>query len=173
MVLDNNYDYQGPSSCLFPSCPFPMFLCHGRQEGRCHFGKKASDQIYQALRRFPDTWALCQCQDAFLICVLLGTSKIHVCVNSSLTILLFFLISGAVDHYELPMDIILGQTVINPSGLDARAHGNPSLISGVVNRAIQLDTPEQYVNISGPGHRYECFGDLDLCDMGKDSVWSL
>ncbi len=67
------------------------------------------------------------------------------------------------------MDIILGQTVINPSGLDARAHGNPQLVAGVVGRAIQLDTPEQYINVSGPGHRYECFGDLDLCDMGKHS----
>ena len=65
------------------------------------------------------------------------------------------------------MDIMLGTTIINPSGLDASAVGSPSLVRGVSGRAVELDTPSQYVKVSGPGHRYECFGDLDLCNLGK------
>ena len=76
-------------------------------------------------------------------------------------------VSGAVTFYELPMDIMLGTTIINPSGLDASAVGSPSLIRGVSGQAVELDTPAQYVKVSGPGHRYECFGDLDLCNLGK------
>ena len=65
------------------------------------------------------------------------------------------------------MDIMLGTTIINPSGLDASAIGNPSLVRGVSGRAVELDTPAQYMKVSGPGHRYECFGDLDLCNLGE------
>ena len=68
------------------------------------------------------------------------------------------------------MDIMLGTTIINPSGLDASAVGSPSLVRGVSGRAVELDTPTQYVKVSGPGHRYECFGDLDLCNLGKSVV---
>ena len=68
------------------------------------------------------------------------------------------------------MDIMLGTTIINPSGLDASAVGSPSLVRGVSARAVELDTPTQYVKVSGPGHRYECFGDLDLCNLGKSVV---
>lgn len=78
-----------------------------------------------------------------------------------------FLFSGAVISYELPMDIMLGSTIINPSGLDASAVGSPDLVPGVIDRAIRLETPRQYMKVSGPGHRYECFGDLDLCNLGK------
>ena len=63
---------------------------------------------------------------------------------------------------------MLGTTIINPSGLDASAVGSPSLVKGVSGRAVELDTPTQYVKVSGPGHRYECFGDLDLCNLGKN-----
>ena len=68
------------------------------------------------------------------------------------------------------MDIMLGTTIINPSGLDASAVGNPSLVRGVSGRAVELDTPAQYVKVSGPGHRFECFGDLDLCNLGKSLI---
>ena len=68
------------------------------------------------------------------------------------------------------MDIMLGTTIINPLGLDASAVGSPSLVRGVSGRAVELDTPTQYVKVSGPGHRYECFGDLDLCNLGKSIV---
>ena len=71
------------------------------------------------------------------------------------------------------MDIMLGTTIINPSGLDASAVGSPSLVRGVSGRAVELDTPSQYVKVSGPGHRYECFGDLDLCNLGKSIVTML
>lgn len=77
------------------------------------------------------------------------------------------LVAGAVTHYALPMDIMLGTTLINPSGLDASAVGAPALVEGVAGKAVQLNTPRQYVKVSGPGHRLECFGDLDLCNLGE------
>ena len=65
------------------------------------------------------------------------------------------------------MDLITGDTIENPSGLDAMAVGQPTLIPGVQGKAIRLHTPEQYVRVSGPSHRQECFGDLDKCPNGR------
>ena len=78
------------------------------------------------------------------------------------------LVTGAVVHYLLPMDRISGTTVINPSGLDATAFGDPDIFSpGILRKAIRLDDKNQFVRAAGPGHRYECFGDLDKCPLGK------
>lgn len=68
------------------------------------------------------------------------------------------------------MDQILETTIINPSGMDTSAIGNVQLVDGVTNQAIKLDGQNSYVRIAGPGHRYECFGDLDLCPMGLSSM---
>ena len=66
------------------------------------------------------------------------------------------------------MDSLSGNTVNNPSGLDATVFGNPRLLSrGIKRQALRLDRPGEYLRVAGPGHRYECFGDLDRCNMGK------
>lgn len=75
--------------------------------------------------------------------------------------------TGAVTHYSIPMDQILDTTVINPSGMDTTAYGQVELVNGVRGQAIQLDAKNSYIRVAGPGHRYECFGDLDICPMGK------
>ncbi|XP_060080041.1 uncharacterized protein LOC132559439 isoform X2 [Ylistrum balloti] len=68
-------------------------------------------------------------------------------------------------YYHLPMDAIEGTSLSNPSGLDARVYGAPILTRGALNKALVLDRG-QWIQVSGPGHRYECFGDLDLCSRG-------
>ena len=70
-------------------------------------------------------------------------------------------------HYILPMDMLLGTTLINPSGLDSSAFGSPNLIKGLIKRAIRLNGRDTYVKVVGPGHRSECFGDLDKCPSGR------
>lgn len=79
----------------------------------------------------------------------------------------FFFISDMDVHYQLPMDRIVGSSVENPSGLDARVTGIPRLVLGAAGNAIQLDCAKEKVMVSGPGHRDECFGDLSLCPNGK------
>ncbi|XP_021368526.1 uncharacterized protein LOC110460117 isoform X2 [Mizuhopecten yessoensis] len=68
-------------------------------------------------------------------------------------------------YYHLPMDALDGTSLVNPSGLDARVYGNPTLTRGALNKALVLDRG-QWIQVSGPGHRYECFGDLELCSKG-------
>lgn len=65
------------------------------------------------------------------------------------------------------MDVIEGDQIPNPSGLDAKVTGNPQLVRGVVYKALKIDGARQKVKVSGPGHRNECFGDLSLCTEGK------
>ncbi|CAH1790209.1 unnamed protein product [Owenia fusiformis] len=77
-------------------------------------------------------------------------------------------------HYSLPMDIIFMDTVINPSGLDAQVRGAPKQITpGIKHQAISLEGKKyQFVRVAGPGHRYECFGDLSKCPEGYTvSMW--
>lgn len=64
------------------------------------------------------------------------------------------------------MDEIKLQRLVNPSGLDAKAYGSPALHGGIRNRAVVLDGKDKYIQVSGPAHRFECFGDLDLCPSG-------
>ena len=77
------------------------------------------------------------------------------------------LCSGAITHYTIPMDQILDTTIINPSGMDTTAFGSVELVQGVRGQAVKLDGKNSYIRIAGPGHRYECFGDLDMCPMGE------
>jgi len=65
------------------------------------------------------------------------------------------------------MDRIVGSSVENPSGLDARVTGSPRLLSGANGNAIRLDCAVEKVTVSGPGHRQECFGDLSRCPKGN------
>ena len=65
------------------------------------------------------------------------------------------------------MDKIQDETLVNPSGLDAKVSGNPTLVPGVVDKALKIDGRTQKIKVSGPGHRNECFGNLRLCDTGK------
>lgn len=74
---------------------------------------------------------------------------------------------SSVTHYELPMDEIRAQRLVNPSGLDAMAYGSPALHEGIRSRAVALDGKDKYVKVSGQAHRSECFGDLDLCTSGE------
>ncbi|BFZ21895.1 hypothetical protein BsWGS_24934 [Bradybaena similaris] len=69
-------------------------------------------------------------------------------------------------HYQLPMDSLDRDFVHNPSGLDARVYGNPELVRGIHEMALRLDGRSQWVRVSGPGHKKECFGDLDHCPKG-------
>ncbi len=75
--------------------------------------------------------------------------------------------TGAVTHYILPMDHRVGAVLTNPSGLDARVIGNPEMVPGILDRAIRVDGRDDYIQVVGPGHRDECFGDLDLCPLGR------
>jgi len=65
------------------------------------------------------------------------------------------------------MDAIKGRLLVNPSGLDSIVHHRPARVRGALNGAIQIDGKSQWVEVTGPGHRYECFGDLSLCPEGK------
>lgn len=66
------------------------------------------------------------------------------------------------------MDHLRGNTVINPSGLDATVFGSPSLLPrGIKRQALRLEIPRQYLRVAGPGHRYECLGDLERCQTGR------
>lgn len=73
---------------------------------------------------------------------------------------------GTVVHYTLPMDVIQGRTIVNPSGLDASVSGSVVPGRGIVRNAIQVNGRETYIRVTGPGHRLECFGDLDQCTLG-------
>ena len=75
--------------------------------------------------------------------------------------------SDQTTYYHLPMDTIRDQTLVNPSGLDAKVIGYPEMFPGVVNRAMKIDGRTQKIVVSGPGHREECFGNLKLCRRGK------
>lgn len=74
---------------------------------------------------------------------------------------------GSATYYELPMDEIKVQRLVNPSGLDAKAYGSPTFRRGIRNQALVLDGKDKYIRVSGPAHRSECFGDLDQCPSGK------
>lgn len=74
---------------------------------------------------------------------------------------------GSVQHYLLPMDEVVDTTIINPSGLDSKVMGNGRLVGGVQGSALRLNGRDSYVQVAGPGHRQECFGDLDKCPMGE------
>ena len=78
------------------------------------------------------------------------------------------------------MNTLLGTSSLNPSGLDAEVGGNPrstrelpQVVRGAKGKALQIDATEQFLRVSGPGHRYECFGDLDLCPNGKKEIKAL
>lgn len=64
------------------------------------------------------------------------------------------------------MDRLSGTTLVNPSGLDATAYGQPLLSRGVRGNAIQSNGKDKYIRVSGPAHRFECFGDLEKCQEG-------
>ena len=70
-------------------------------------------------------------------------------------------------YYHLPMDVLNINMIPNPSGLDAQVTGSPQLVDGVVYKALRIDGARQKIKVSGPGHRNECFGDLNLCPEGK------
>lgn len=70
------------------------------------------------------------------------------------------------------MDEIHHQMIENPSGLDAWAFGEPNRRDGIIQRAIEIDGRSKYIEVSGPGHRHECFGDLTKCLNGKSSFFS-
>ena len=84
------------------------------------------------------------------------------CTTSSLCVS-----PGIVTHYQLPMDLVSLNTIINPSGLDAKVMGTTIQLPGVVNDAIRVDGKNSYIQVSGPSHRYECLGDLEKCQLGK------
>ena len=69
------------------------------------------------------------------------------------------------------MDIIQGTILINPSGLDASVFGSPVLSPGILGQSIEVDGKDRYIKVSGPSHRYECFGDLDKCPKGKSIMF--
>ena len=71
------------------------------------------------------------------------------------------------------MDAVQDDTLVNPSGLDAKVTGDPDLVSGVVSKAIKIDGRTQKIKVSGPGHRNECFGNLKLCSNGIIALWFL
>ncbi|CAL1547650.1 unnamed protein product [Lymnaea stagnalis] len=64
------------------------------------------------------------------------------------------------------MDIIDGDLIQNPSGLASRVYGNPELVQGVHEMALKLDGRSQWIRVSGPDHKTECFGDLAHCPTG-------
>ncbi|KAL3854429.1 hypothetical protein ACJMK2_013699, partial [Sinanodonta woodiana] len=79
---------------------------------------------------------------------------------------------ATVTHYHLPMDTINGETLENPSGLDTRVIGQPQTGLGVMLNSLTIEGKTQWIKVSGPGHRTECFGDLDLCPLGYTlSMW--
>ena len=80
---------------------------------------------------------------------------------------IFLCVSDLTTYYHLPMDRIRDQTLVNPSGLDAKVTGYPEIFPGVVDRALKIDGRTQKITVSGPGHRDECFGNLKLCKRGK------
>ena len=66
------------------------------------------------------------------------------------------------------MDHVLpGNRVLNPSGLDARLSGHATFVSGARYRALLVDGRDSFIRVSGPGHRHECFGDIDKCPNGR------
>ncbi|CAG5122159.1 unnamed protein product, partial [Candidula unifasciata] len=74
-------------------------------------------------------------------------------------------------HYQLPMDSLDKDLIHNPSGLDARVYGNPQMVRGIHEMALRLDGRSQWIRVSGPGHKKECFGDLDHCPKGNIFVF--
>lgn len=85
---------------------------------------------------------------------------------------MFLFIADLITYYHLPMDRVRDETLLNPSGLDAKIVGSPSLVPGVIDKAIEIDGRTQMIKVSGPGHRNECFGNLKLCKDGKVFILS-
>ncbi|XP_052079469.1 uncharacterized protein LOC127717737 isoform X2 [Mytilus californianus] len=71
-----------------------------------------------------------------------------------------------VSFYYLPMDSIKNNILQNPSGLDSTVTGQPQLIKGAKNNALQINGQTQYLKVSGRRHRKECLGNLELCYEG-------
>ena len=95
--------------------------------------------------------------------LMLRYTRVFLYIISNIVVLI---VPDVVTHYSLPMDLLMGTTLLNPSGLDASAFGSPDMVRGVVGQAIRLDGRNSYVRVTGPGHRQECFGDLDKCPSG-------
>jgi hypothetical protein len=71
--------------------------------------------------------------------------------------------------YHLPMNTLIGRTSVNPSGLDANIDGStglPRSVRGAMDNAIRIRGRREWLQVTGPGHRYECFGDLEKCSKG-------
>lgn len=66
------------------------------------------------------------------------------------------------------MDSIKNNILQNPSGLDSTITGQPLLIKGAKNNALQINGQTQYLKVSGRRHRKECLGDLELCYEGEN-----
>ena len=45
-------------------------------------------------------------------------------------------------------------------------------LAGVKRGALRLIGANQTAQVAGPGHHYECFGDLSLCRKGERDVTS-
>lgn len=77
--------------------------------------------------------------------------------------------------YHLPMNTLIGRTSVNPSGLDANIDGSnglPKSVRGPEGNAIRIRGRREWLHVTGPGHRYECFGDLEKCYNGNSYVLS-
>ncbi|XP_062614011.1 uncharacterized protein LOC134275752 isoform X2 [Saccostrea cucullata] len=75
----------------------------------------------------------------------------------------------SVVFYHLPMNTLIGRTSVNPSGLDANIDGSnglPKTVKGAMGNAIRIRGRREWLQVSGPGHRHECFGDLEKCHKG-------
>lgn len=73
------------------------------------------------------------------------------------------------------MNMLIGRTSVNPSGLDANIDGSnglPKSVRGPEGNAIRIRGRREWLQVSGPGHRYECFGDLEKCYNGNSQVLS-
>ena len=70
------------------------------------------------------------------------------------------------------MNTLIGRTSVNPSGLDANIDGSnglPNSVRGPEGNALRIRGRREWLQVTGPGHRYECFGDLEKCHHGKGS----
>ena len=61
--------------------------------------------------------------------------------------MVFSCVLGTITHYSLPMDELVGITILNPSGLDAAAHGSPDMPRGIKGQAIEVDGRDSYIQV--------------------------
>ncbi len=83
---------------------------------------------------------------------------------------IYIYVPGPFYCYEMPMDTFSADQLMNTNVKNAFRHGNPTMVTGKIGGALQMDGRGDYLD--GGDFSRTCLGDLDLCTYGLTvSLW--